>query len=289
MELKDFVAQLQPEERATYSTLVAEAEGSPVSTAGLRRRLARLVMRVQERSGEDPNPGPLIRAFLGQHLARIAAVGDVPLSELVQQFPYPLALKLNLLLTDHERQLAGEGLPRFPYDLCVTMGLLVRLAALIGIQSYVRIAGATDAALNRQVLETLRAPSDGAWRDLAVDVLTAVEKRPDALLARKTRAALASRVPVPGVSHVDRFAAADVFVNTPGSPGGASARLFAVNPSYLRHHPWVRAMGGSLSHGALLGQTLRDYSPAFARARVEARPTTWRRRPDPLDMPSDPR
>lgn len=72
---------------------------------------------------------------------------------------------------------------------------------------------------------------------------------------------------VPGVSHVDRFAAADVFVNTPGSPGGASARLFAVDPSYLRHHPWVRAIGGSLSHGALLGQTLRDYSPAFAKAK----------------------
>ena len=48
MELKDFVARLQPEERTTYSALVAEAEGSPVSTAGLRRRLARLVMRVSK-------------------------------------------------------------------------------------------------------------------------------------------------------------------------------------------------------------------------------------------------
>src|SRR5438132_6804847 len=31
---------------------------------------------------------------------------------------------------------------------------------------------------------------------------------------------------VPGVSHVDRFAAADVIVRTPNAPGGATARLF---------------------------------------------------------------
>jgi putative ABC transport system permease protein len=72
---------------------------------------------------------------------------------------------------------------------------------------------------------------------------------------------------IPGVSHVDRFAAANVVVNAPGAPGGATARLFAVDPVYLKHHPWVRAIGGSLNQGALLGQSLRDYSPAFAKAR----------------------
>ena len=36
----------------------------------------------------------------------------------------------------------------------------------------------------------------------------------------------------------------DVFVKTPGTPGGASARLFAVDPAYLKHHPWVKALGG---------------------------------------------
>jgi putative ABC transport system permease protein len=72
---------------------------------------------------------------------------------------------------------------------------------------------------------------------------------------------------IPGVSDVDRFAAASVFVNTPGSPGGASARLFAVDPIYLKHHPWIRAVSGSLHSGALLGQTLRDYSPAFKSAK----------------------
>src|SRR4029079_8551202 len=59
---------------------------------------------------------------------------------------------------------------------------------------------------------------------------------------------------VPGVTSADRFAAADVFVRTPGSTtGGASARLFAVDPSYFKDHPWVRSIGGPWSGGALLG------------------------------------
>jgi putative ABC transport system permease protein len=73
---------------------------------------------------------------------------------------------------------------------------------------------------------------------------------------------------VPGVTHVDRFAAADVVVRSPAAPGGASARLFAVDPSYLKDHPWVRIASGSLERGALLDQTLRDYSSAFAKTRT---------------------
>jgi putative ABC transport system permease protein len=62
---------------------------------------------------------------------------------------------------------------------------------------------------------------------------------------------------VPGVSRVDRFAAADVVVTTPGHPGGASARLFAIDPSYVRDNPWVHVVHGKLGGGgALLGQTL---------------------------------
>jgi putative ABC transport system permease protein len=70
---------------------------------------------------------------------------------------------------------------------------------------------------------------------------------------------------VPGVSHVDRFATANVFV---GAPGGqrVSARLFAVDPSYIAHHPWVRVVHGSLTHGALLDQALQA-SPGFSSAR----------------------
>jgi putative ABC transport system permease protein len=71
---------------------------------------------------------------------------------------------------------------------------------------------------------------------------------------------------VPGVTHVDRFASADVVVRAAGQGAGATARLFAVDPTYLRHHPWVRVIAGSLERGALLDQTLRGYIPAFAHA-----------------------
>jgi putative ABC transport system permease protein len=72
---------------------------------------------------------------------------------------------------------------------------------------------------------------------------------------------------VPGVVRVERFAAADVVVGTPGTPERPTARLFAVDPGYLQHHPWVRAASGGLGRGALLNQTLRT-KPGFSSART---------------------
>lgn len=111
--------------------------------------------------------------------------------------------------------------------------------------------------------------------DIAVNSMTRVALEPVQLEQRALATSLdvnmstVSRqlAAVPAVTHVDRFAAADVVVRTPGFPGGATARLFAVDPSYLAHHPWVRVASGSLDQGALLDQKLRDYSPAFAKAR----------------------
>jgi putative ABC transport system permease protein len=111
--------------------------------------------------------------------------------------------------------------------------------------------------------------------DRAVNAMTRVALEPVQLEQRALATSLdvnmrtVSRqlAAVPGVSHVDRFAAADVIVRTPNAPGGATARVFAIDPSYLAHHAWVRVTEGSLAKGALLDQTLRDYSPAFARAR----------------------
>jgi putative ABC transport system permease protein len=61
---------------------------------------------------------------------------------------------------------------------------------------------------------------------------------------------------VPGVTRVDRFAAADVVVGSPQTGQRATARLFAVDPAYLAHHPWVRTQG-TLAGGALLDEALR--------------------------------
>jgi putative ABC transport system permease protein len=59
---------------------------------------------------------------------------------------------------------------------------------------------------------------------------------------------------VRGVVRVERFAATNVVVN--GAHGRATARLFAVDPEYLAHHPWVRPSAG-LGGGALLNLQLR--------------------------------
>jgi putative ABC transport system permease protein len=63
---------------------------------------------------------------------------------------------------------------------------------------------------------------------------------------------------VHGVRRVERFAAAEVVVGTAGSKDRATARLFAVDPGYLTHHPWVGAAGGSLQRGALLNGSLKS-------------------------------
>ncbi len=79
---------------------------------------------------------------------------------------------------------------------------------------------------------------------------------------------------VPGVRRVERFAAADVVVGPSGTPaapvaagasGRVKARLFAVDPTYLANHPWVRVTQGALGNGTLLGQPLRA-SPQLASA-----------------------
>ena len=69
----------------------------------------------------------------------------------------------------------------------------------------------------------------------------------------------------PAVSKVDRFAATDVVVGTPGTPGRVTARLFAIDPSYAKDHPWVRMVTGSVGGGAVLDESLRA-APGFANA-----------------------
>jgi putative ABC transport system permease protein len=59
---------------------------------------------------------------------------------------------------------------------------------------------------------------------------------------------------VSGVKWADRFAAADVIVGAPGAR--ATARLIAVDPSYLRHHPFAHVVRGRVGRGALLNEKL---------------------------------
>lgn len=75
-----------------------------------------------------------------------------------------------------------------------------------------------------------------------------------------TAAQRAQLAHVAGVTRVEPFAAADLMVSFAGSPP-VKARLFAVEPSYLANHPWVRPTSGSLALGALLSDPLRATLP----------------------------
>ncbi|KUJ66025.1 hypothetical protein ACZ90_40865 [Streptomyces albus subsp. albus] len=89
-----------------------------------------------------------------------------------------------------------------------------------------------------------------------------VEMRGLATSLNTDAAHLADRMrTVPEVRHADVFGSADVVLSAPGSPNRVSARLFAVDPAYFRHHPWVHATGDP-RRGALLGDTVAA-APGF--------------------------
>jgi putative ABC transport system permease protein len=71
---------------------------------------------------------------------------------------------------------------------------------------------------------------------------------------------------VPGVKGVDRFAATDVVVGTPGAQSRVTARLFAVDAMYIRDHPWVRLVNGTMG-GAILDESVLA-APGFANAKA---------------------
>jgi hypothetical protein len=66
---------------------------------------------------------------------------------------------------------------------------------------------------------------------------------------------------LPGVRRAERFGSADVIVSSPDGRGRVTARLFAIDPSYLDSHPWL---GGASALGghALLNSALRA-APGF--------------------------
>lgn len=79
------------------------------------------------------------------------------------------------------------------------------------------------------------------------------------------RAVGANLSSAPGVESVEPFAATNVVV-APGTSGQVTARLFAVDPAYLKTHPWVQLVNGALTRGVALDQSLQSV-PGFDAAR----------------------
>jgi putative ABC transport system permease protein len=99
--------------------------------------------------------------------------------------------------------------------------------------------------------------------DQAVQTMTAVALQPVLTEMRVVAgsldvdiAAVSGRLAaVPDVQRAEPFAAVNVVV-APGTSGSYSARLFAVDPGYLRDHAWLHGASGDLARGALLDQSL---------------------------------
>lgn len=109
---------------------------------------------------------------------------------------------------------------------------------------------------------------DGAVQSMTPNALRAVQIEMRAVaksLDADIRAIAAKLATESSVKLAEPFAAANVVV-APGSSGQVTARLFAVDPAYLAHHPWLRVVSGSLGQGALLGQSVRA-SPGFDSAK----------------------
>jgi len=113
-------------------------------------------------------------------------------TKLAPRLPYPLAYNLNRLLVDAAQRDGGEPIPLFPYSICALNSLLTRLAAAVGIQSYIR-TGARDTAINGEVIKALRKPSDDVWRQIAMRTLKVVADRDGSSLAGRFYRALTEK------------------------------------------------------------------------------------------------
>ena len=163
----DFEAALTSEERQVLAAIVRQLKDPAVDREQPRVSFFALAATVVSRIGGG-SPGPLWGALKKQHQQTREATG-VPWSELPDALPYPLGLKLRLFMQAGKRLDAGESEPQFAFELCAVMGVLVRMAALVAIQAYVR-AGKSDAEINHAVVDKLRSPSDGGWLEVALRV-----------------------------------------------------------------------------------------------------------------------
>lgn len=109
---------------------------------------------------------------------------------------------------------------------------------------------------------------DAAVQQMTPNALSAVQVEMRAI-AKSLNADIvdvsAKLAATPEVKFAEPFAAAKVLIQT-NDGGQMTARLFAVNPSYLAQHPWIKIVEGSLDQGAVLSQSTRA-TPGFEKAR----------------------
>ena len=139
MNLNDFIAALTPEEKARFDA-IAEACGQPdANFKTLTKTFQQFAVQVHARLGLENNPGafwgPLWGQAKRQFTPKKADPTARPMSELAGKLPYPLGLKVRHNLEEARLREAGEPAPQYAFNLCATMGILVRMSAIIAIGS----------------------------------------------------------------------------------------------------------------------------------------------------------
>jgi hypothetical protein len=105
------------------------------------------------------------------------------LADVAEGLPYPLGLKLQAIRAGARARYEGEAAPDLPFLIAAFGGLCLRLCSLVAVHAYVVTVGAVDNDLNRLIVDKLRSPTDGNWRDV-VNQLRARVSRADARAAR---------------------------------------------------------------------------------------------------------
>jgi hypothetical protein len=87
------------------------------------------------------------------------------LADLSERLPYPLGLKLQAVRAGARARHDGEAAADLAFTIAAFGGLALRLCALVSLHAYVR-AGSSDNELNLFLVDKLRTPADGTWREV---------------------------------------------------------------------------------------------------------------------------
>jgi hypothetical protein len=104
---------------------------------------------------------------------------QVHLSHLSKNLPYPIGLKLQVVSVAARSRSNGGKASDLPFAIASFASLVLRLCAIISIDKYVRM-GAKDNEINHFLVDRLRAPADGTWREVTLRLREKVRHDPHA-------------------------------------------------------------------------------------------------------------
>jgi hypothetical protein len=164
--LDQFIRSLNPAQVSELESLRVAAESGQGSPKEIKQKFVNLVQRVNETTNLQFSVGTLVKSF-NEFFTTGSTTSGRSDKDLISELPYPLGLRLKLLLQENELRERDEPSPQFGFSICALHGLLLRFIATVFIQIYVIETGGKNLKVNTQITEALRSPTDGTWLDLA--------------------------------------------------------------------------------------------------------------------------